>query len=374
MNRLWHGRYPAVAIVLIKDPERRGSNYSVCSTRRACIGRLIWRKCWPTIFNAKLGITLLDYQDTRITPMDKYLRRSRRDVLIGGLALLGISGLPAAARAAAEHAHKHKKWPCGVQLWTVAAELNADIPGTLKALKGIGYETVETAGLLGHTAKEFRALIEGAGLSCRSVHNSMIDLIGDLDQKIEDAVGLGATWLVCASPKPPAPLDPKQDWVAGMIAAMTLDAWKYNADQLARMAPIVTKAGLKFAYHNHPMEFVNYNGTSGYDVLLNATDADHLRLEMDLGWVLAGGCDPVVTMKAYGSRIDLLHVKDMIKDPATAVGYRSVEVGKGLIDWHGVFAAAHEIGVKGYFIEQEAPFIRPALQSLAISHEYVSKL
>jgi sugar phosphate isomerase/epimerase len=305
--------------------------------------------------------------------MDNYLS-SRRDVLIGGLALLGSSGLPAAAWASDKHAHRFKKWPYGVQLWTVAAELKADVRGTLQALGRIGYETVETAGLLGHTAKDFRALIEGAGLRCRSVHNSMIDLIGGLDQKIEDALGLGATWLVCSSPKPPAPLDPKQDWVAGMIAAMTLDAWKFNADQLARMAPAVAKAGLRFAYHNHPMEFIDHDGTTGYDVLLNITDADHLRLEMDLGWVLVGGRDPVVTMKAYGSRIDLLHVKDMMKDPAAAVGYRSVEVGQGLIDWHGVFAAAHEIGVKGYFIEQEPPFMRPALQSLAISHDYVSKL
>lgn len=306
--------------------------------------------------------------------MNDHLRSSRRDVLIGALALLGGSRWPTAAWASSQHAGSFEKWPYGVQLWTVEAELKADVPGTLKALKKIGYETVETAGLLGRTAKEFRALIEAAGLSCRSVHNSMGDLIDGLDRKIEDAVGLGATWFVCSSPKPPAPLDPKQDWVAGMIAAMTLDAWKYNADQLAKMAPVVAKAGLRFAYHNHPMEFIDHDGTTGYDVLMSGTDADHLRLEMDLGWVLVGGRDPVATMKSYRNRIDLLHVKDMIKDPDAVIGYRSVEIGNGLIDWHGVFAAAHAIGVKGYFIEQESPFKRPALQSLAISHDYVSKL
>ena len=295
---------------------------------------------------------------------------NRRHFLLGSAAGLGAVANLGAGSVAAKGVLK--MWPLGVQLWTVNTQLQADVPSTLKGLKSAGYDVVETAGTLGHSAREFRALIEDAGLTCRSAHTSMGDLMTGLDQKIADARALGAQWLVCSSPKPPVVLDPAQDWVAAMIAAMTLDAWKANAEQLAMMAPAVTKAGLKFAYHNHPMEFRDLGGTTGYDIMV-ASSPD-LRLEMDLGWVAAGGRDPVATMKQYAHRIDLLHVKDMVADAQAPVGYRSVEVGAGMIDWKDVFATARKIGVKGYFVEQEAPYLKPVMTSLSESRAYLAGL
>jgi len=291
---------------------------------------------------------------------------NRRNLLIGAAAL-------AAAGATAEARPVLKQWPLGVQLWTVNAQLQSDVPGTLKAVKAAGYDVVETAGTAGHTATEFRKMIEDAGLTCRSAHTSMPDLIASLDQKIADAVALGAKWLVCSSPKPPAALDPKLDWVSGMVAAMTPDAWAFNAARIAEMAPKIIAAGLTFAYHNHPMEFKDLGGGHrGYDLLVESTP--DLRLEMDLGWVAASGHDPVAMMLRYADRIDLLHVKDMIADASAPLGYRSVEVGAGMIDWKAVFKTAERIGAKGYFVEQEPPFLKPVMQSLAQSRAYLTRL
>jgi sugar phosphate isomerase/epimerase len=288
------------------------------------------------------------------------------------MAVLAGAACPMPAWPAGQTAARRAgQWPCGVQLYTVAAELAADLPGTLRALKRIGYEAVETAGLQGLSASQLHARISDAGLACRATHNSMDDLVDHLDQSIQDALDLGATWLVCSSPKPPTTLDPQQDWVVAMSAAMTLDAWKVNAGHLANMAPVVAKAGLTLAYHNHPMEFVDHGGSCGYDLLLAATTPQQLRLELDLGWVLVGGRDPATMIRTHADRVDLLHVKDMTKDPASPTGYRSVEIGQGLIDWRGVFAAAHEVGLKNYFVEQEAPFRRPIFKSLAMSRRYL---
>ena len=298
---------------------------------------------------------------------------SRRGMLLGSLAL-GL-GAGVAGCTQARSGGRVDMWPLGVQLFTVKAELAADLPGTLKALKDKGYEVVETAGTQGKTAAELKGLVEDAGLIIRSAHTSMPDLIAMGDQKIAEAVALGAEWLVASSPKPPAPLDPAKDWVVGMIEAMTPDAWAYNAEQIAILAPKVKAAGLKFAYHNHPMEFKDLgNGKFGYDVLLAAADAESLRLEMDLGWVAVSGQDPVAMMKKYASRLDLLHVKDMVRDAGEPTGFRSVEVGKGMIDWKGVFDAAKAIGIKGYFVEQEAPYKKPVLESLGESEAYLRQL
>ncbi len=293
-------------------------------------------------------------------------------MLLGGLGLVAAAaGHEPAWSAARPGKRRAAHWPCGVQLFSVAAELAVDLPGTLSALKRAGYDTVETAGLLGLTAKQLRGRITDAGLGCRSMHTSMMELVEHPEQSIQVALDLDATWLVCASPKPPQPLDPHQDWVAAMIGAMTLDAWKTNAEYLANIAPVVATSGLRLAYHNHPMEFVDLGGTCGYDLLLAATCPQQLRLELDLGWVLVGGRDPAATIKTYADRVDLLHVKDMVRDPASPTGFRSVEIGQGQIDWHGVFDAAHAVKLQGYYVEQEAPFKRPILESLAMSREYL---
>ena len=304
---------------------------------------------------------------------------SRRHMLLGAgalgiAALAGCKPVPATAPEAKAKSVL-ETWPVGVQLYTVNAELAKDIPGTLKAVKGAGYDIVETAGTQGKTAAEYKLLIEAAGLKIRSAHTNMPKLIDNLDKEINEALALGAEWLVCSSPKTPAPLPPGSDWITGMIKAMTADAWKMNAEYLAKMAPVVQKAGLKFAWHNHPMEFTDLgNGQTGYDILMASAPADQLRAELDLGWVAVAGADPVAMMKKYADRLDLLHVKDMIKDATIPAGFRSTEIGKGMIDWKPVFAAAQELGVKNYFIEQEPPYLKPVIESLTESRAYIASL
>ena len=292
---------------------------------------------------------------------------SRRALILGVGAALA-SGADAQAQGVLQ------TWPLGLQLFTVDAQLKADLPGTLAALKQTGYQTVETAGLQGLTAAAYRAQIEAAGLACRSAHVAMGDLVSNLDAHIADALALGAGWLVCSSPVPPTPIDPTKDWVAAMVAAMTPDAWRSNAAQLALIAPKVRRAGLTLAWHNHPMEFRDWGGVCGYDILLAAAPPSLLSMEMDLGWVVAAGRDPVATMRRYALRVAMLHVKDMVRDPAAPVGYRSVAVGEGIIDWPAVFAAARAVGVRGFFVEQEPPFQRPVMTSLQISRDYLSRI
>ena len=304
---------------------------------------------------------------------------SRRHMLLGAgiFSLTALAGCKAPPAPAPETKAKSvlATWPVGVQLYTVNAELAKDIAGTLNAVKNAGYDVVETAGTQGKTAAEYKALIEAAGLKVRSAHSNMPKLIDNLDKEIAEALALGAEWLVCSSPKTPAPLPAGSDWITGMIKAMTLDAWKMNAEHLAAIAPAINKAGLKLAWHNHPMEFTDLgNGQTGYDILMAAAPADQLRAELDLGWVAVAGADPVAMMKKYADRLDLLHVKDMIKDATIPAGFRSTEIGKGMIDWKPVFAAAQELGVKNYFIEQEPPYLKPVIESLKESRTYIATL
>src|SRR5690242_8370014 len=62
--------------------------------------------------------------------------------------------------------------PIGIQLYTVNDAMESDPAGTLKQLRKIGYGEVETAGFGTLSAKEFRKLIDDAGLVCASAHLS----------------------------------------------------------------------------------------------------------------------------------------------------------------------------------------------------------
>ena len=300
---------------------------------------------------------------------------SRRHMLMGAAAFAGLAACskPGDAGGTSSSAAAATGWPIGVQLFTVKAELATDAPGTLKKLKDLGINIVETAGSNGTTAAAFAQQIKDAGLTIRSSHTNMPALIADIDKEIADAKTFGSEWLVCSSPKPAKPLPGKKDWVVEMTENMNLDQWKFNADQLAAMAPKVKAAGLKFAYHNHPMEFHDLGGgQTGYDLIAGSTP--DLRLEMDIGWVVVGGADPVALLNKYAGRVDWLHVKDMRKDPAGPFGFYSTEIGNGVIDWAAVFKAAHAAGAQGYFLEQEAPYIKPIFDSLKTSTDYLKAM
>jgi hypothetical protein len=82
--------------------------------------------------------------------------------------------------------------PIGIQLYVVGKPLVENTSGTLKKLHEIGYREVETAGFGKYTAKEFRALLDDAGLSCPSAHLPLMQ--DDPGPLFDDAHTLGATY------------------------------------------------------------------------------------------------------------------------------------------------------------------------------------
>ena len=65
---------------------------------------------------------------------------------------------------------------------------------------------------------------------------------------------------------------------------MTLDDWRWNADQFNRIGERVHVAGMRFAYHNHTPEFRSENGVVFYDELMRQTDPAKVAMELDCGW------------------------------------------------------------------------------------------
>ena len=112
---------------------------------------------------------------------------------------------------------------------------------------------------------------------------------------------------------------------------------------------------------------------TAFDWLFANTDAKHVKIELDIGWVQVAQQDPIALLNKYKDRVIALHVKDVgkrtsDKDPP------SVALGEGVIDWKAVIGTAKKNGTKAFFYEQEEPFTRPILDSVKISGTYLTNL
>jgi hypothetical protein len=52
----------------------------------------------------------------------------------------------------------------------------------------------------------------------------------------------------------------------------------------AKQVRLVKRTGVQFAYHNHTTEFDEVEGHRPFDYILNNTDKDMVKMELDLAW------------------------------------------------------------------------------------------
>ena len=148
-----------------------------------------------------------------------------------------------------------------------------------------------------------------------------------------------------------------------------IDDYKKIAQKVNEAAELCKKSGIKLAYHNHDFEFKDYDGTTGYDILLKETDKNLVHFELDLYWVVRAGKDPLQLFKENSGRFTMWHVKDMDKENKDW----NTEIGNGSIDFKTIFANAKLSGMKRFFVEQETNYVPNPLGSIATSYNYVNK-
>lgn len=134
------------------------------------------------------------------------------------------------------------------------------------------------------------------------------------------------------------------------------------------------KEGLHLVFHNHDQEFLTkYNGVPL--IWLMAANCEHLRFEIDLGWVHYAGIDPVRVIDRLGERIVSLHVKDYLPgDNYENKPLRTVRVprycapGAGVLNLYDIFKAACDNGIEWAIIEQDMLYHLTAEESVQAAY------
>jgi sugar phosphate isomerase/epimerase len=281
------------------------------------------------------------------------------------------SAVLSAGLLAAPYLFAHDKKYIGLQLYTVRNAMEADPVGALAKVAQIGYNSVEgatytgTQKFYGMGAGAFAKQLKQNGLIMPSSHYRLGEektngadtqgtILHNWDKAIDDAATVGIKYMVCAYLSNPE--------------RGNLDKYKKLADHFNVAAEKCKKAGIQFAYHNHDFEFVQQDGKYPYEILLNNTDKNLVKMEMDIYWMVKAKQDPIALFNQHPGRFPLWHVKDMAKTSNQTF----TEVGNGSIDFKKIFSQAEKSGLDYFFVEQDSTPGNP-YDSITQSINYIKK-
>jgi sugar phosphate isomerase/epimerase len=276
----------------------------------------------------------------------------RRDAVRG---MAALAAAPWLTRVDAPSAERRRLNRIGLAVLTVNTVSGRDYEKTMREVAAIGYREVDM--YIYESRKEpaeTRAILDRAGLTCPSARVASPALYRGWDRFLDAANTLGARWITLAN--------------LTYEERMNLRDWQEMADVLNKAGEAARARGLTFCYHSHDFELTPIEGKIPLDMLLASTDPSLVKLQMDVYWMAHGGRDPAREIRRLGSRVATLHLKDMDATPARGI----TSVGKGVIDFKAVLAAAADAGVSGYFVEEDAP--RDPMAAIRFSYDYLARL
>lgn len=202
----------------------------------------------------------------------------------------------------------------GLQVYTVRNHLKENPTKTLEEVVKAGYKGIEFAnhtadkdiGIgFGYSKEEMKKIVKDLGIDVIGAHimasdEATFDLYTDLEyfKKIIDYyVELGAKFLSIP-----------QDCYA------TKDILLRRCQDFNALGKLCKENGLTLLYHNHWNEYQQFDGENIIDLLMDNTDPDYMKMELDTYWTIIGLINPVDMIHQYKERIALLHQKDFPLD------------------------------------------------------------
>lgn len=192
----------------------------------------------------------------------------------------------------------------GIQLYSVRNHMAQDPIDTIRKVVKEGYRHIEVAN---HNAQTDAGV--GFGISAKETK----ELLAEVNAEIFSA------HIFPLNPDEMTPILEFHKEIGTKYFVQPMDFYK-DRDEALRKAEILNNVGercreygMQLLYHNHFHEFQHFGDETIYELLMNNTDADLVKIELDTYWVSRAGLDPVELLKKYGKRVRLVHQKDYTK-------------------------------------------------------------
>lgn len=265
------------------------------------------------------------------------------------------------------------KLPIAIQLYSLRNTISNDIEGTLVALKNMGYDGVEFAGLYEKDARELAMLCKRIGLVPLSSHIGYPLILDELDRHIEESVALGVKYV----------------GISYMHCDFHKGGDKHEGvyESLKRASAKFAENGIKLLYHNHHFEMCEYEGKRLYDWLFEAMTPEELQPEIDTAWLELEVGEAERYIRKFKNRCDLVHIKSYYaKDGFDSISHSPNEpkprdkfdfcnYEKGRVDIAAMVKASVESGAKWLVVEQDRMDEGlTELESARINIEFLKKI
>ncbi len=249
-----------------------------------------------------------------------------------------------------------EKMILGAQLYTVRdfMKTEEDYARTIERIAEIGYKHCQVSGIGDVSPAAIKKVSEDTGVKVVLTHTAPKRIVNETEKVIEehklfgcDCIGIGGVF----------------DY-----APYTSENLKRFTDDFAPAIEKITKAGMKFSYHNHKFEFERIStGELLFEFIMNSSP--DLKLTFDCFWAQAGGADPAACLEKWKDKIAVTHFKDMciINDRQCFAA-----VGKGNMNFDRIVEACYKNGIKYHMVEQDSvPEGEDPFECLKSSYNYV---
>jgi sugar phosphate isomerase/epimerase len=192
----------------------------------------------------------------------------------------------------------------GIQLYSVRNHMAQDPIDTIRKVAEAGYRYIEVANHnadtdagvgFGVSAKEVNELLKETGAKIFSAHIFPMDP-AKMTPILEFHQAIGTKYFV-------QPMDFFKD----------RDETLRKAEELNSVGARCREYGMQLLYHNHFHEFQHFGDKTIYELLMENTDPELVKIELDTYWTTRGEQDPIALLKKYGKRVRLVHQKDYTK-------------------------------------------------------------
>ena len=178
----------------------------------------------------------------------------------------------------------------------IGKELDADWKSALKETVGYGYSEIEIGRYRGESAKSFLSYCNETGIKPVAGGTVFSKNIDEVNKSLNELNELDLKYAVLYWP-----------WLGS--GPFKLEDCKISSEMLNNIGEACKKQGLILCWHNHNKEFIAMEEGLPFDYLMNHTDKNLVKCEIDIYWTQKGGADPVNILKKYKDRYPILHMR-----------------------------------------------------------------
>lgn len=246
----------------------------------------------------------------------------------------------------------------GAQLYSLRTECDTPdkLYNCLKKVKEIGYEEVQASGICAIDGALLRSYIDELQLPVGCTHRPFTEITDETDKCIQfhKEIGCGVIGLGMM------PIEYQNDY-DGLVSLCNM---------LKEPIKKINAAGLRFAYHNHALEFKPYNGVKVIDYMIDKLpDLDFI---FDVYWSAYAGADTEKYIKLLSSagRLNHIHFKDMRSAPQGPI----CACGDGITDFHALARLSAKCGIENVYVEQDNAPDFDAFDEMTKSYKFLRNI